>query len=170
MNLSELTGIELETLENLTPSQRWQVAKHYLAAAEARVKQLKELESELERATIDQFDALDQTSVKNKAFSITPNFCFQCGLDEYRQDDIEIPAATVFQSLRTQTTIKDTPEAFEALRAAGLERYIVQKINPSQLSAWYRSELEANSDFQLSDILRPHVTIYQSYELRSRKS
>lgn len=164
----ELTGLEAIN-DHLKPAEKWQVLRVLIEQEETRLDRLKKLAAEFEQVVIGQFDAMEEyTPLKQEAFEVTPVVCTTCGVDEYRLGDIEVPAATIYQTLRGHVRVAETPAAIMAMRAAGYGNFIVQKVDQDKFSKMYKETLEADNDFQFPDILQPHVTVYQRYELRQR--
>lgn len=64
-----------------------------------------------------------------------------------------------------------------ALRASGLEDYVVENFNTQSLSAWVREQVAMSDDDELEDVydalpesFRGNVNISERFELRSRRS
>lgn len=169
----ELTGLEAIN-DHLKPAEKWQVLRVLIEQEESRLDRLKKLAAEFEQVVIGQFDAMEEyTPLKQEAFELEPEFCPHCELPFYDQahydvKNIEIPTATIYQALRGHVRVAETPAAIMAMRAAGYGNFIVQKVDQEKFSKLYKETLEADNDFQFPDILQPHVTVYQKYELRQR--
>lgn len=164
----DLTGLHAID-DHLKPVVKWQVLKVLIEQEESRLDRLKKLAAEFEQVVINQFDAMeDYAPLKQEAITITPIVCTTCGVDEYRLGDIEIPAATIYQTLRGHVRVAETPAAIMAMRAAGYGNFIAQKVDQDRFGKLYKETLETDQDFQFPDILQPHVTIYQKFELRQR--
>lgn len=157
----KLTGLEAIN-DHLKPAEKWQVLRVLIEQEETRLDRLKKLAAEFEQVVIGQFDAMeDYAPLKQEAFELEPAYC-------YDVKNIEVPAATIYQALRGHVRVAETPEALKAMRAAGYGNFIVQKVDQDKFSKMYKETLEADNDFQFPDILQPHVTVYQRYELRQR--
>lgn len=166
MNIS---GDEYSGLSRL---QKLLLVRHEIKRLEGLVKELKEGETELESLGLDYLADSEFDSVKIKPFDVIRYLgnCLNCG--HLAIETIEVPAATVFkqQSNWARVAAGAGPEAFEALKAAGLGDYIKQTVNANSLSAWFREKLSDDPEFRLPEELAPHISISQGFELRNRKA
>lgn len=167
----KLTGLEAIN-DHLKPAEKWQVLKVLIEQEESRLDQLKKLAAEFEQVVIGQFDAMeDYEALKMSEQRYIQKQCPICGTQLgliFDTSAIRVPAATIYQALRGHVRMAETPAAIMAMRAAGYGSYIVQKVDQEKFSKLYKETLEADQDFQFPDILQPHVTVYQRYELRQR--
>jgi hypothetical protein len=171
-NTVELLKVAQREYEVLTLLQKLLLVRHEIKRLEGLAKELKETETYLESAGLEYLADSEFDSVKIKPFEVIRYQCncVNCGCINI--DTIEVPAATVFkqQSNWARVSAGAGPEAFEALKAAGLGDYIKQTVNANSLSAWFREKLSDDPEFHLPEELAPHISISQGFELRNRKA